>query len=244
MGPSAAGGPLGLAILSHWGFAGLMAVCTILPLLGLAAVQAIPAVAPTHGHRESFLRIIGRIWRPGAAVGLQGVGFAALGAFFPLYVLSRGWEHAGLGLTCFGIGFVLMRLVCSNLPDRIGGAPVALASLAVEAAGQYVLWLAPTPTVALLGALLTGLGCSMVFPAMGSEVVKQVPPHLRGTAIGGFAAFQDLAYGATGPAVGLLADRAGYPSVFLVGGLAATLGLWMVIATRRTAQSTGQCSSS
>jgi predicted MFS family arabinose efflux permease len=75
----------------------------------------------------------------------------------------------------------------------------------------------------------------MVFPSMGSEVVKQVPPQLRGTAIGGFAAFQDLAYGATGPLVGLLADSAGYSSVFLIGGLAATLGLWMTIrAHQRT----------
>jgi MFS family permease len=232
-GAFAAGGPLGLALLDHVGFAGLMAVCTMLPLVGLAAIHWLPAVAPHAGQRESFWRIIGRIWRPGAVVGLQGVGFAALGAFLSLYFLSRGWPHAGLGLTFFGVGFVAMRLVCGNLPDRIGGTPVAIASLLVEAGGQYLIWLAPGPYSALAGALLTGLGCSMVFPAMGAEIVKQVPPNLRGTALGGFAAFQDLAYGATGPLVGILADRMGYPPVFLIGGLAATLGLSMAISVPR-----------
>lgn len=232
-GAFALGGPLGLMLLERLGFAGLMIICTILPLLGLIAIHRLPAVAPHAGKRESFWRIIGRIWRPGAAVGLQGVGFAALGAFFSLYFFSRGWPHAGLGLTCFGVGFVLVRLFCGHLPDRIGGTPVAIVSLIIEACGQYLLWLAPGPYAALIGALLTGIGCSMVFPAMGSEVVKQVPAHQRGTAIGGFAAFQDLAYGATAPVVGLLADLSGYPSVFLTGGLAATLGLWLVIAAHR-----------
>lgn len=231
-GAFAAGGPLGLALLDQFGFAGLMLVCTALPLIGLFAIHWLPAVEPHAGPRESFWRIIGRVWRPGAAVGLQGVGFAALGAFFPLYFLSQGWPQAGLGLTCFGVGFVLVRLFCGHLPDRIGGTRVALISLAIEACGQFLLWLAPGPYTALAGALLTGLGCSMVFPSMGTEVVKRVPPHLRGTAIGGFAAFQDLAYGATAPVVGVLADRSGYSSVFLIGGLAATLGLWMVLSAR------------
>jgi len=69
----------------------------------------------------------------------------------------------------------------------------------------------------------------MVYPAMGSEVVKQVPAHLRGTAMGGFVAFQDLAYGATGPLVGVLADSLGYSVVFLIAGLAVTLGLFIAI---------------
>lgn len=232
-GAFAAGGPLGLMLLQRLGFAGLMGVCTVAPLIGLIAIHWLPAVAPDVGQRKSFWRIIGRIWRAGAAVGLQGVGFAALGAFFSLYFLSRGWPYAGLGLTAFGVGFVLVRLVFGHLPDRIGGTPVAIVSLIVEACGQYLLWLAPGPWPALAGALLTGLGCSMVFPAMGSEVVKQVPPHLRGTAFGGFAAFQDLAYGATGPLVGLMADTSGYSSVFLIGGLAATLGLAMAISAHR-----------
>jgi MFS family permease len=232
-GSFAVGGPLGLLLLHRLGFAGLMGVCAALPLVGLLAIQPIANVAPHAGQRENFWRIIGRIWRPGAAVGLQGVGFAALGAFFSLYALSRGWPHAGLALTCFGFGFVLVRLLCGHLPDRIGGTPVAIVSLAVEACGQYLLWLAPGPWPALAGALLTGIGCSMVFPAMGSEVVKQVPAHLRATAVGGFAAFQDLAYGATGPLVGLLADHSGYSAVFLIGGIAASLGLCMAIWAHR-----------
>ncbi|WP_117195626.1 MFS transporter [Rhizobium terrae] len=236
-GAFAVGGPLGLALLDRFGFRGLMIVCTGLPIVGLIAISWIPAVAPQPGHRESFWRIIGRIWRPGAAVGLQGVGFAALGAFFSLYFLSRGWPYAGLGLTFFGVGFVLVRLLFGHMPDRFGGLRIAVVSLAVEAVGQYLLWLAPGPSSALIGALLTGVGCSMVFPAMGSEVVKQVPAHLRGTAVGGFAAFQDLAYGATGPIVGLLADVRGYASVFMIGGLSATLGLLLVLSMRRNNQS-------
>jgi MFS family permease len=232
-GAFAAGGPLGLTLLDRIGFVGLMAACSVLPIVGLVIIQSVPAVEPHAGPRESFWRIVGRIWRPGAAVGLQGVGFAALGAFFPLFFLSKGWPHAGLGLTFFGTGFVAMRLLCGHLPDRMGGTRVAAISLAVEALGQYLIWLAPGPYAALAGALLTGIGCSMVFPSMGAVVIKRIPPQLRGTAIGGFAAFQDLAYGATGPVVGVIADYSGYSSVFLIGGVAATLGLWAAMAAGR-----------
>ncbi len=232
-GAFAVGSPIGLALFGRTGFVGVMVACALVPLIGLAMALPIKAVAPHVGERQPFSRIIGRIWELGLVVCLQGVGFAAIGAFMPLMFLHRGWPLAGLGLTCFGGAFVLVRLVFGSLPDRIGGIRVALVSIAVEAAGQALLWAAPGPVTALAGAFLTGLGCSLIFPAMGIELVRRIPPHLRGTAMGGLAAFQDLAFGGTGPITGLLADRLGYGVVFLIGGLAASIGLVLVVAIAR-----------
>lgn len=239
-GALAVGGPVGLSLLNAYGFAGAMAVSALLPALALLTIWRMAGV-PVHPEatRQPFWRIIGRIWRHGTVVGLQGIGFAAIGAFFVLDFLDRHWSHAGLGLTAFGGGFVLVRVLFGQLPDRVGGVPVAIVSLAVETVGQLLIWGAPDPMLALAGAFLTGTGCSMVFPAMGREVVHLVEPHLRGVALGGFIAFQDVAYGLTGPVAGLLADRAGYGSVFLIGACSAAAGLVLAISLRRTLTAVG-----
>ncbi len=225
-GTFALGGPLGLLCADRFGFAGMMLATVPLPLLGYLMLSKTPAALPQPAKREqSFFRIMRMIWRQCAVVCLQGVGFAAISAFVSLYFSSRGWQHAGLALTCFGAGFVLVRLTLGHLPDRIGGMRTATASLALAACGQMLLWQASSPEAALTGAFFTGLGCSLVYPAMGVEVVRQVRPELRGTAVGGFALFQDVAYGATAPIAGLFADYCGYGAVFMFGFAAAVLGL-------------------
>lgn len=231
-GAFALGGPLGLLCFAQFGFTGLMLLCSPLPLLGWLMVCRMPAVVPASARPcVSFLRVLGSIWRQGAIVGFQGVGFAAIGAFISLYFSSRGWQHAGLALTCFGVGFVLVRLFLGHLPDRLGGMRVAAVSLAVAAGGQLALWLAPSAEIALAGAFLTGTGCSLVYPSMGVEVIRKVQPELRGTAVGGFAIFQDVAYGATAPIAGLFADHFGYAVVFMIGLAAALVGLLIAIVT-------------
>ncbi len=232
-GAVAVGSPIGVALFNRAGFVGLMCACALVPLVGLVMIVPVTAVPVHAGERAPFRRIIGLIWEPGLALGLAGVGSAAIGAFMPLFFLHRGWSHTGLGLTCFGGAFVLVRVCFGHLPDRIGSIPVALVSMAAAAAGQYLLWTAPNPAMALAGAFLTGLGCSLMFPAMGIEVVQRVPPHLRGSAAGGLAAFQDVAFGVTGPLAGLLADRFGYRVVFLFGGVAASFGVALILGIAR-----------
>ena len=227
-GALAAGAPLGL-LLDRGGGLALIGFATMGCALAALAVGAVlPAAAPPGGARTSFLGIIGSIWRPGLGVALQGVGFAAIGAFVTLDFQSRGWRGGGLALTCFGASFVLVRILCGGAPDRFGGYAVAIVSLAVEAVGQSILFLAPDAGTALVGAAVTGMGCSMVFPSLGVEVVRLVPAGSRGTALGGFAAFQDIAYGTTGPAAGLIASAFGYPAAFALGAGAALAGLAMV----------------
>jgi MFS family permease len=233
-GALAIGGPVGLVLYQQVGFAWTMVVSALLPCIGLLAIGMLTGIEPhPEAERPSYWSVIGTIWWYGLIVCLQGIGFAAIGAFFVLYFLHENWPLAGLGFTAFGGGFVLMRLFFGNFPDRFGGLPVAIVSLAIETVGQLLIWSANDPALALAGAFLTGLGCSMIFPAMGREVVHLVPPHLRATALGGFSAFQDLAYGMTGPLAGLLADRTGYGNVFLVGGVAAASGFGIALALRQ-----------
>lgn len=81
----------------------------------------------------------------------------------------RGWQGAGWGLTCFGLGFVVIRFTFARWPDRVGGVPVALVSLAVEVVGQCLLWLAPTPVLAMAGALLSGMAARWSFRRWASR---------------------------------------------------------------------------
>lgn len=224
-GAFALGSPIGLAIFHHTGFGALMLTSAFLPLVGLLLVQGVPPSPVLNGKRGSLLSVLGSIRGHGFAVALQGVGFAALGAFLATYFAHRGWSFGSLGLTCFGCAFVLCRAFFGHLPDRIGGLRVAGISLMVEAVGQFLIFMAPSPLLALCGATLTGMGCSMIYPSLGVEVVKSVPAAARATALGGFAAFQDLSYAVTSPFAGIVADHYGYRAIFLSGTVCALIAL-------------------
>ncbi|GAA0913198.1 MFS transporter [Rothia nasimurium] len=229
----ALGAPLGMVIYRHAGFTTGIATTIIAPLTGCAIAWRTPAAFSPAGIRVPMQRVLGLIWRSGFSLLLQGVGFAVISAFSSLFFASRGWTHAGLAMTLFGAAYAVMRVLFGHVPDRIGGYAVAIASLTVEAMGQSLLWLSPNEATALFGAFFSGMGCSLLFPALGVEMLKKIPAHSRGTALGGFVAFQDVAYGVTGPMTGILASTAGYASVFLVGSIAALLGIGSVLLERQ-----------
>ncbi|PIJ55377.1 hypothetical protein BOM23_19720, partial [Erwinia sp. OLMDLW33] len=75
------------------------------------------------------------------------------------------------------------------------------------------------PWLAKVGALLTGAGFSLVFPAIGVVAVKVVPPQNQGSALATYTAFMDLALGITGPLAGLIMSWYGVPVIYLLSGL-------------------------
>jgi MFS family permease len=156
---------------------------------------------------------------PGLGLPLSSVGFGAITTFIVLLFAQHGWGHAWLAFTVLSIAFMVGRLIFGHLPDRIGGARVALVCVLIEAAGQALIWLAPSSSLAFLGAAVTGFGYSLVYPGFGVEAVRHAPPQSRGLAMGAYTAFLDLALGLVNPALGLVASRAGLGAVFLVSML-------------------------
>ncbi|WP_043834908.1 MFS transporter [Muricoccus aerilatus] len=224
------GAPIGLWLMGRFGFAGVSAAMIAVALLGLALVLPLSPVAPlARGARTSALGVFGLIWREGTVLFLSAAPQALLSGYVALHFASRGWEGAGLTLTGFGVGVVATRLLFGGMPDRLGGRRVALISLGVEALGQALLWTAPGPVMAVVGATLSGAGMSLIFPAMGVEAVRRVPAASRGLAVGSFSAFFDAAIGLAGPVGGLIALVGGFPAVFLAGGIACLIGIALLL---------------
>lgn len=227
---------LPLAPLSHGlgGFALVAVAAALAPLVGLLVAVFVPPVAPAAGVRMPFTVVMGTIARPGLGLALSSVGFTMLAAFAPLLFAARGWDGAGLALSAFGAAYIATRLVAGGLPDRLGGRRVAIGSLLVELVGQAVIATAATPDVAVAGAAITGLGFSLVFPSLGVEAVRRVPPQNRGVALGAYVAFFDLAIALSAPGAGLLVGAWGYAPVFAAGAVAAALAT-LLTATDRAA---------
>jgi len=226
------GAPLGLAVQAAYGFIGVGSVALFAPLLAWAIALRLAPVPAAGGQRVPFHRVLGLIWRPGLVLALATVPYAAMAAFLTLNYAAHGWPHAGTALLGFSAAYVLVRLVGSGLPDRFGATAVAVGSLAFEAAGQLLLWFAPQPGIAVLGATLTGLGFSLVFPAMGVLATRSVPAEQRGRAVGNFIAFADIALGVTGPVVGFATQWFGIGTAFLIGAGATCVALVLLSSVR------------
>jgi MFS family permease len=221
----ALGAPIGAALYVAYGFAAIGIATALAPLATLLLVVPLRAVPPSGQARPSFLRVLGAVWQPGTASALSSVGFGAITAFVTLLFALHGWGHGWLPYTVFAGVFIIARLLFGHLPDRIGGAKVALVCLLIEAVGLALIWQGNAPEVALFGAALTGLGYSLVYPGLGLEAVRRVPTESRGLAMGAYTAFLDLALAASGPLLGLIASAAGLGSVFLISALAALSAL-------------------
>ncbi len=234
-GALACGAPIGFALYQAFGFVAVAFGTALLPILALTVVLPLAPVPPVGGDRLPLTSVIRTIWLPGVGLMLAGIGFASVSTFATLDFADKGWTGAGYVLFAYGACFVAVRLVAGGLPDRYGGAMVATGSMAIEAFGQILIWLASSPGTALIGAGLTGLGCSLMFPALGVEALRRVPPESRGITVGAFAAFQDLAIGATGPVLGTVAVVYHPSSVFLAGAVAAALGILTTLQLRAKA---------
>ncbi|HVJ31527.1 MAG TPA: MFS transporter [Terriglobia bacterium] len=238
-GALAIGAPLGVKLVEYWGFAAIGASILVLALCGILLSRFKAATPIMGGEKLEFIQVFGRVFPHGMSLALGASGFGTIATFITLFYASRHWTDAAWCLTIFGASFIGARLVFAGTINRYGGHRVAIVSFTVEIAGLILLWLAATPGMAQFGAALTGLGFSLVFPALAVEAVSLVPAPNRGAALGAYSVFADLSLGATGPIAGFIIGSFGYAAIYFSAAIGVAIALGLAILLHRRNQPTG-----
>lgn len=229
----AIGAPMAIWMKSTFGISSVFFTLIILSVISWLSTIQLPALPVDASHvRTPFYKVIGLIAGQGLGLAFSSIGFACISSFISLLFAAKNWGNPSMAFMIFGMSYILTRVFFASLPDRFGGYKVALVSLLIEAAGQLLICLSLTETMALVGCALTGVGFSLIFPALGVLAIKKVAPQMRGTALAGYAAFFDLSLALAGPIAGLIAGWFSYQAIYLFGTISCLLSLFIVFSNK------------
>jgi MFS family permease len=224
-----AGPVLGQALLSASGYDAVFVFAAVMPVLGAAVARRVPdrhvAIRVSDGPRGPLIPRGVRL--PGIALALANIGYGTVTGFIVLHLRHRGIGHGAAAFTAFAIAVVLTRLLAGRLPDRIGPQRTAAGAFVAETAGLVLIGMAHSWAVAGIGAVVMGMGFSLLFPSLALIAIARTDGERRGTAMGAFTAFFDLGVGVGAPLAGAISSLAGYPAAFWTAAGCAAVGALM-----------------
>lgn len=226
----ALGAPLAIFLQAVAGSGYVFALIILLSVIAWISTVGLPNLA-IHAvqQRTPFYKVIGLISNQGLALAFSSIGFACISSFIALFFAENKWTSPSLAFLTFGGCYILTRLFCASFPDKFGGYKVALVSFVIEISGQLLIGFSTSQEMAIMGCCLTGIGFSLVFPALGVLAIQKVNPQMRGTALGAYAAFFDVSLGLAGPVAGMIAGWYGYQSIYFFGATSALVSIVILV---------------
>jgi len=144
-----------------------------------------------------------------------GAAFGVMFTFQQPFVMELGRDDVGGFFVAYAIVAIVVRLVFGSLPDRLGRFRVAVFSLNLYTVTVLSMAVLTPVWLELVGALL-GLAHGVFFPAFNAAALARVDAGDRGKLL---SVFTGAFYGGLAAGVfvlGVVADVAGYPPVFVL----------------------------
>ncbi|SMO46541.1 Predicted arabinose efflux permease, MFS family [Chryseobacterium rhizoplanae] len=230
----AIGAPLSIWLSREYNIMSAFMLIALLPFVSSLSTTKLPSIPVDKDHvRTPFYKVIGAISGQGLSLAFSSMAFGCIASFIALFFSQKNWGDASLAFMIFGICYVLTRIFFASFPDKYGGFKIALISLIIEVAGQLLIWTSASKTLAIIGCGLTGVGFSLIFPALGVLAIRKVKPQMRGTALGAYVAFVDLSLGLAGPIAGLIAGWFNYQTVYLFGGISCIVSMIILLCNKK-----------
>lgn len=223
----AVGPVLGEGLYSLGGYDLVWAFAAVAPLAGAVIARRVPdphVPVPRAKRSEAAPLLPREVRLPGLALALANIGYGTVAGFLVLHLAEQGIGRGAAAFAAFAAAVVFARLVLGRLPDRLGPQVTATGAFVAETAGLILIGAAQTWWIAGLGAVVMGLGFSLLFPSLALIVMDRTGEAGRGTAMGAFTAFFDVGVGLGAPLAGAVAALAGYPAAFYVAAGCAAAG--------------------
>lgn len=211
---------------------GAAVLAAVAGLLGLAAPET-----RAHGQDQvADQRLIHRAGiRPGVILWANLVAMAGFFAFLPLYAPEAGLEGSRLIFLLFSAVVIAVRSAGARIPDRIGPRRASLGALISTAVGMLVLAVWPGVGGVVTGTVVLAVGQALAFPALMTLAMRGVPGSERGSLVGTFTAFVEVAFGLGPVFLGFVAEGFGFRGAFLAASVVALAGLLLLPPARARA---------
>lgn len=221
---------------THWPWI----AAAVLHALALVASRRLPETLKVASQSTvtaaGTLRTYRLVALPGMAQLCAGLGYSCVVAFLTLYAKEIGLGRAGWLFFTYACSALAVRVVSGRLADRFGYVAIALPGMVVFGLGHLLMAVAWAPWVPFPAVMMLGIGFGAVFPALTALAVSDAPDADRGAALGTFLSFNDLGNAVAGPAVGAIADAAGFRWAYGTPAIVAGVGTVFVVALARRAR--------
>jgi MFS family permease len=154
----------------------------------------------------------------------------------PLFLATHGASVGEVGAVA-GIYPAVwggVQILTGHWSDRAGRKPLIVAGMLLQAAALGTL--APSNgrfAVAVIAAVLLGVGTALVYPTLIAAISDAVTPIARAPTVGVYRFWRDAGYAAGALVAGGVADALGFAAaIAVVAGLTAASGLWVALDLR------------
>jgi len=156
---------------------------------------------------------------------------------------SLGTNITGLQwvLNAYTLTFASLLLSTGALGDRFGPKPVMIAGLALFTLASVACGLASSIELLVAARVLQGVAAALCVPSSLALLNSTfTEPKARAKAVGVWSGTASIALGA-GPIVGgLMVDRFGWPSIFLINLPFGALGIWLAAVYAPAVKTSGR----
>jgi len=158
---------------------------------------------------------------------LFGFGLAATGSFVAPFAEERNLSFISFYYIAYSCAAVGIRFLAGKLADRLGEQLIIPWGLVIAASGLLLLPLVTGNLLLLAVGFLFGLGHGLLFPSLNAMAVRNEPYALRGKITGIFTGGIDAGAFGGSLILGEIGELAGFPALFICGGLVVLIGLWI-----------------